>query len=169
MNRAQPWQTSTSVEVTRTATPHSWEWICKATCLLRQYIEAHKGNALHYPQIAPLHLVTNHSNSHSAAVRGGQREMTSMPTAQLQDKQGSPEKPSLSFFFPSSAMAQILGLVWQISFLKTESGSCSKNNGWRCFPTKALGVLQAASGQCCLHAGQAHVPLCTDFFTAAVK
>lgn len=157
------------MDVTRTATPHSWEWICKATCLLRQYIEARKGDVLHYPQIAPLHLVTNHSNSHSAAVRGGQREMTSMPTAQLQDKQGSPEKPSLSFFFPSSATAQILGLVWQISFLKTESGNSSKNNGWRCFLTKALGVLQAASGQCCLHTGQAHVPLCTDFFTAAVK
>lgn len=141
----------------------------QSTCLLRQYTEAHKGDVLHYPQIAPLHLVTNHSNSPSAAVRGGQREMTFMPTARLQDKQGSPEKPSLSFYFPSSAVAQILGFVWQISFLKTESGNCSKNNGWRCFLTKVLRVFQAAAGQRCLRTGQPHVPLCSAFFTAAVK
>lgn len=29
---------------------------------------AHEGDALHFPQIAPLQLVTGHFNSHSAAV-----------------------------------------------------------------------------------------------------
>lgn len=48
--------------------PRSQEWIWKATCLLKQYIEVHKADVLHYPQIAPFHTVTNHSNSHLATV-----------------------------------------------------------------------------------------------------
>lgn len=97
--------------------------------LLKQYIEVHKGSVLPYHQMTVLHLVTNHSSSYSAAVSEVGSEKLHRCQQLLQDKQGSPEKPSPNFVFPSSVMAQITVLAWQSTFLKAEAGSCSKSDG----------------------------------------
>lgn len=76
-----------------------------------------------------LHLATNHSNSYSAAVSEVGSEKLHQCQQLLQDKQGSPEKPSPNFVFPSLAMAQITVLAWQSTFLKADARSCSKNDG----------------------------------------